>query len=158
VSFTLVAASAVHFERLIAGQPPEPAIALPSTPVAEESVLQMLAELAAAIRTDFDPCAWLVLDGAVLVGLVSLTAAPVGGTITIGYGIAPSEQRRGAATGAVAALLVWARGDPRVQAISAETRTDNIPSQRALERNGFAKAGERIDAEDGALICWRIAC
>ena len=154
----MVAASAVHFERLCAGQPPEPGVALPSTPLAEDGVLPMLAGLATEIRTAFDPCAWLVLDGARLVGLLSLTRAPTGGTITIGYGIAPSEQGRGAATGAVAALLDWAQRDVRVRLIEAETGTGNVASQRALLRNGFAKVGERIDDEDGALFCWQIAC
>lgn len=118
----------------------------------------MLAELAAAIRTDCDPCAWLVLDGAKLVGLLSLTTAPTDETITIGYGIAPSEQGRGAATGAVAALLDLVRGDGRVRWIEAETGANNVASQRALERNGFVKVAERIDEEDGPLICWRIVC
>ena len=121
-------------------------------------MLLMLAGLAAEIRAAFDPCAWLVLDGAQLVGLLSLTATPTGGTITIGYGIAPSEQGRGAATGAVAALLEWARSDVRVRLIEAETGTGNLASQRALHRNGFAIVGERTDDEDGALFCWRSAC
>ena len=154
----MLAATAAHFERLCAGLPPEPGVELPSTPLAEEGVLPMLAGLAAAIRADFDPCAWLVVDGARLVGLLSLTVAPKGGTITIGYGIAPSEQGRGAASGAVSALVDWARSDVRVRLIEAETGTDNMASQRVLLRNGFAKVGERIDDEDGALFCWRIAC
>lgn len=158
MSVALLAASAVHFERLCAGLSPETDIELPTTPLAEEGVLAMLAGLAAQIRAAFDPCAWLVLDGTRLVGLISLTAAPTVGTITIGYGIAPSEQGRGAATSAVAALLDWARSDARVQRIEAETGTGNLASQRALERNGFANVGERTDAEDGALFCWRIAC
>jgi RimJ/RimL family protein N-acetyltransferase len=158
VSFALLPASAAHFERLCAGMPPEPGVALPSTPLANEGVLPMLAGLAATIRAEFDPCAWLVLDSARLVGLISLTGAPAGGTITIGYGIAPSERERGAAAGAVAAVLDWARSDARVRRIEAETGTDNVASQRVLERNGFAKAGERTDDEDGALLCWQIAC
>jgi RimJ/RimL family protein N-acetyltransferase len=32
----------------------------------------------------------------------------------------------------------------------------NIASQRVLERNGFARIGERSDLEDGELILWRI--
>ncbi|MFM9936937.1 MAG: GNAT family N-acetyltransferase [Novosphingobium sp.] len=157
MSFALLAASAAHFEQLCAGLAPEPGIELPSTPLAQDGVLPMLAGLAAGIRGAFDPCAWLVLDGKRLVGLISLTAAPTIGTITIGYGIAPSEQGRGAATGAVAALLDWARSDERVWRIEAETGTANVPSQRVLERNGFAQVGERTVAEDGALFCWRIA-
>jgi RimJ/RimL family protein N-acetyltransferase len=42
-----------------------------------------------------------------------------------------------------------------VALVSAETRVDNIASQRVLERNGFVQIGERVDAEDGPLICWQ---
>ncbi len=38
----------------------------------------------------------------------------------------------------------------------AETRTDNIASQRVLECNGFTRTGERLDEEDGVLLCWRV--
>lgn len=38
--------------------------------------------------------------------------------------------------------------------IAAETGVGNIASQHVLERNGFARAGERINAEDGPVICW----
>lgn len=38
--------------------------------------------------------------------------------------------------------------------LSAETGVGNIASQRVLERNGFIRTGERIDAEEGPLICW----
>ena len=39
--------------------------------------------------------------------------------------------------------------------VNAETSIDNIASQRVLERNGFARVGERVDEEDGPLYCWR---
>jgi RimJ/RimL family protein N-acetyltransferase len=42
-----------------------------------------------------------------------------------------------------------------VTALTAETSTSNEPSQRVLVRNGFVQVGERIDDEDGRLICWR---
>lgn len=59
-----------------------------------------------------------------------------------------------APTRAIGQLLEWARNDPRVALVSSETGVDNIASQRVLERNGFIRIGERIDAEDGPLICW----
>jgi RimJ/RimL family protein N-acetyltransferase len=158
VTFSLHPASAVHFARLAAGEAPEPGIFLPAGPIADPAVLEMLGGLAETIRAGFDPAAWLILDGERLVGLLSLTTVPAEGAITIGYGISPSERGRGAATGAVRALLDWARSDPRVERVEAETRTDNIPSQRVLELNGFARIGERVDEENGALFCWRIEC
>lgn len=158
MTFALHPASAIHFERLVAGEAPEPGILLPAEPVADQAVLEMLGGLAETIRAGFDPAAWLVLDGERLVGLLSLTTVPADGAITIGYGISPAERGRGAATGAVRALVQWARSETRVRLIEAETRTDNLPSQRVLESNGFTKAGERADEEDGALFCWRLEC
>jgi putative acetyltransferase len=49
----------------------------------------------------------------------------------------------------------WACADPRVTAVTAETSVHNHPSQRVLEHNGFLKVGERLDPEDGKLICWK---
>ena len=60
-------------------------------------------------------------------------------------------------SGAIADLVVWARGDDRVDAILAETGVGNLPSQRVLSRNGFRQTGTRTDAEDGPVICWQIA-
>ena len=40
-------------------------------------------------------------------------------------------------------------------AVAAESSKANVASQRVLGRNGFAAIGERIDDEDGDLLCWR---
>jgi RimJ/RimL family protein N-acetyltransferase len=158
VSLTIREARAEHFERLLAGAAPETGVALPGSAIAPPEVLTMLADLAANIRPAFSPAAWMILDGDRLVGLCSLHKAPEDGALTIGYGVAPCEQGRGAAGGAIAALLAWARGDHRVSAVVAETNKANIPSQRVLERNGFAVTGERFDDEDGDLLCWAVDC
>jgi len=148
-------AEAEHFARLLAGTAPEPDIALPESDIAPPEVLAMLADLAAEIRPSFSPAAWMIVDGERLVGLCSLTRMPADGVLTIGYGIAPSEQGRGAATGAITALLEWSASDRRVTAVAAEAGKSNIASQRVLERNGFAVIGERVDEEDGDLLCWQ---
>ena len=150
-------AGADHFARLLAGAAPEPGIALPTGEIAPADVLAMLADLAATIRPAFSPAAWMILDGDRIVGLCSLVKTPEAGRLTIGYGIAPGEQGRGAATGAVAALLAWSRSDPRVAVVAAESGKSNPASQRVLERNGFAVTGERFDEEDGDLLCWERA-
>lgn len=137
-------------------------VALPGLQVADggietPEVLIMLRELAGRIRPGFDPAAWLVVAEAEIVGLVSLVQAPSAGVIIIGYGIAPSRRKRGHATAAVGALGDWARQDHRVIAIAAETSATNLPSQRVLAANDFTCTGRRDDAEDGALLCWRLA-
>lgn len=80
---------------------------------------------------------------------------PQDGTIHIGYGVAPTRQGQGIASRAVADLLAWAKTDPRVTAVTAETAVDNPASQRVLQRNGFLRTGERVDVEDGPVIMWR---
>ena len=154
----LVPATQAHFSRLLDGQPPEPGMALPDTPVAGPEVLAMLAGLAAAVDEMFSPSAWLILAGDELVGLMSVTSVLENGRLQIGYGVAPGAQGRGHASAAVAALVDWARRDARISALYAETRTDNLASQRVLERGGFARIGERLDEEDGALFCWQADC
>ena len=158
MSVTLRPATKAHFTRLLAGRAPEVGLTLPETPLAEPEVLAMLAALADRVEEAFSPPAWLIVSSGCVAGLLSLTTEPTEGVLTIGYGVAPGERGRGVASGAVAALLEWAREDLRVAAIVAETRTDNLPSQRVLERNGFARTGERSDEEDGDLFCWRHAC
>lgn len=155
MTVTLLPAEDAHFACLLAGDQPEPHITLSGTPIADPEVLAMLAGLAATIAKEFRPAAWMIVAERELVGLLSLTAVRDGGALQIGYGVAPGSQGRGHASAAVAALLEWARGDDRVQEVIAETRTDNIASQRVLERNGFFATGERLDEEDGLLFCWR---
>ena len=115
----------------------------------------MLGGLADMIRADFDPAAWLIVEGGAVVGLLSLVAPYSQQTVRIGYGVAPDCCGRGIATRAVGALLAWAHKDPRVACVTAETNVDNIASQRVLERNGFARMGTRFDDEDGDLIVWQ---
>ncbi|HVJ00848.1 MAG TPA: GNAT family protein [Sphingomonas sp.] len=129
--------------------------ALADTPIAPPEVLQMLADLAARIGETFSLASWLIVEENEVVGLCSITRPPEEGVIDIGYGIAPSRQGRGIAGRAIGDVVAWARGHASVSAVTAETTLANIASQRVLLRNGFVRTGERIDAEDGPLICWR---
>lgn len=152
--FGLLPATADHFSRMMAGQGFD-GVAPASTPVADVAVLGMLAGLAETISAQFAPAAWIMVADGEAVGLLSITALADDGAVQIGYGVAPGSQGCGYAGAAVAALLDLFRDDERVIAVVAETRTDNIPSQRVLERNGFAMTGERFDEEDGDLLSWR---
>lgn len=151
----LIVAEDSDFEAILRGGAPG-ALAAPGSPLAPSDVLEMLRALANLVRESFAPCAWMIVEGREIVGLCSITAAPTCGEIRIGYGVAPTRQGRGCASRAVASLAEWARSDPRVSVIIAETSVDNLPSQRVLKRNGFAIRGERVDAEDGPLLCWRL--
>jgi RimJ/RimL family protein N-acetyltransferase len=119
-------------------------------------VLQMLRRVACRIREKFAPVGWLIVDGNEIVGLCTLKNAPAeDGVVEIGYGIAASRRRQGLARQAIAQVLAWARTNPRIAAVTAETAVENLASQRVLEHNGFLRVGERRDADDGELICWR---
>lgn len=126
------------------------------TVIAPPGVLDMLANLAADVRQQFLPSAWWIVDDREVVGLCSILRVPQDGDVHIGYGVAPSRQGRGFASRAVNQALDWAKHDPRVSVVSAETSTKNIASQRVLERNGFRPVAERVDKDDGPVICWRV--
>jgi len=142
------------YASLLSGHGPR-SFTLADTPVAPIEILRMLADLDARVAETFSPASWLIVEDEEVVGLCSIVRPPEQGEIAIGYGIAPSRQGRGIARRAVGKIVAWARADPQVQAITAETAVANAASQRLLIRNGFIQVGERIDDEDGPLLCWR---
>ena len=144
------------YAALILGKAPRSLI-LADTPIAPVEVLQMLAGVAAQVRETFSPVSWLITENNELVGLCSITRPPHAGEIDIGYGIAPSRQNRGIASRAIGEIVLWARSTASLNAITAETSVANTPSQQVLRRNGFTEVGERVDEEDGPLLCWRCA-
>ncbi|NYT41850.1 GNAT family N-acetyltransferase [Sphingomonas sp. R-74633] len=152
----IVETNGADYAALLLGHAPRH-FTLADTAIAPAEILRMLADLAARISADFTPASWLIVEADEVVGLCSVTRPPVEGVIDIGYGVAPSRQGRGFAGRAVRDIVAWAREDPRVQAITADTSPDNLPSRRVLAAAGFVQVGERIDAEDGLVLCWRCA-
>ncbi len=151
----IIELSAYDFDALLKGFVPANIRLVSDSVVAPPQILEMLARIAAEIGAKFTPSAWMIVEAGEIVGLCSVIRTPENGEIHIGYGVAPSRERRGCATRAIGELLEWARKDPRVRLLSAETGVENIGSQRVLERNGFIRTGERIDPEDGLVICWQ---
>jgi RimJ/RimL family protein N-acetyltransferase len=152
----LIEADAAIFAELVAGEVAPPLrLAEPGWETPE--VLQMLQAIAVNVRKDFTPAAWLIVESGDVIGLCSImNVLQSGETIEIGYGIAPSRRGRGAARRAVADVLAWAREDPRVARITANTAVNNHASQCVLERNGFTKTATAANDDDGELICWQI--
>lgn len=150
----ILEATGEDYASLLLGRGPRN-LALPDTPIAPPDVLQMLADLDARIGATFTPASWLIVEQGELVGLCAVKQPPDRGIVDIGYGIAPSRQGRGFAGRAVGEIVAWARGRPDVLAVTAETIPAGFASQRLLLRNGFERVGERIDEEDGPVICWR---
>jgi RimJ/RimL family protein N-acetyltransferase len=99
---------------------------------------------------------WMIVFENEVVGLCGFKHPPIDGSVEIGYNVWPSRQRAGHASRAVAAMLRYARLNPAIRTITAETTTANSPSHRVLETNGFQCTGTRYDAEDGELILWRM--
>ncbi|MBX5205682.1 GNAT family protein [Rhizobium sp. NZLR1] len=151
----IIELTAYDFDALLNGAAPADTRLVPDSAIAPPDVLEMLARIAAEIGAEFTPSAWMIVEDGEIVGLCSIIRAPENGELHIGYGIVPGRERRGYVTRAIGELLEWARKDPRVRLVSADTGVENIASQRALERNGFIRTGERIDPEDGQVICWQ---
>ncbi len=151
----IIELNATDYDAILKGIAPGDLRLVPDSEIAPPEVLGMLAGLAATIRAEFSPSAWMMVEDGEIVGLCSVVRPPKDGDIHIGYGVAPTRQGRGYTTRAIGQVLEWGRNDPRVALISAETGVGNIASQRVLERNGFVRTGERIDAEDGPLFCWQ---
>jgi [ribosomal protein S5]-alanine N-acetyltransferase len=102
------------------------------------------------------PFVFVHSERSVVVGSGGFKGPPVDGRVEIGYGIAPTEQGKGIATEAVAALCKLAFDSPLVWQIFAETAVHNLPSQRVLEKNLFLRTGIRDTAEDGAVVQWQL--
>ena len=152
----LIEADDRAFENLAAGNAPND-LTLAQADWETRDVLLMLQARAREIRQGFAPAAWLIVEQGELVGMCSiLKVSPASGSLEIGYGVAPACRAQGVCTRAIAEIVLWARHDPRVAELCAETIVSNIASQRVLQRNGFARVGERVSAEDGPVICWAI--
>jgi RimJ/RimL family protein N-acetyltransferase len=146
------------FEWLLSAQArPRNGLSLAPGGVESALTLQHIRRLTKRLHESGRRTAWMAVAGREVVGMIGHKAAPSPqGVVEIGYGIAASRRGRGYATRAVAAVVAAARREPSLKAIVAETVADNFASQRVLEKNGFARAGEREDPEDGLLIVWRL--
>jgi ribosomal-protein-alanine N-acetyltransferase len=90
-----------------------------------------------------------------MIGFCSFTAPPdSSGIVEIAYGIAPDYQGKGFATEAAAALVEFASRDARVTTVCAHTLPDANASTRVLEKCGFRKIGEIVDAENNLVWRW----
>jgi ribosomal-protein-alanine N-acetyltransferase len=73
------------------------------------------------------------------------------GRVEIGYGIAPSQRRKGHATQALRQLVGLAR-ELGAATLFAETEADNEPSQAVLTGAGFARY-----AQSGSTVPFELA-
>ncbi|WIM92700.1 GNAT family N-acetyltransferase [Actinoplanes oblitus] len=71
------------------------------------------------------------------------------GVVEVAYSVDPGHRRRGYAKAMLRALLERADADPRVTAVRASIRPDNIGSRATIKGFGFKKIGEQWDREEG---------
>jgi len=90
-------------------------------------------------------------DGYPIGGIGFFGPADDHGSVTIGYGLAPSARGKGYAAEALRELLLFARARG-VASVKADTGHDNVASQRVM-----TAAGMRLIAEDEQLKYYEIA-
>jgi RimJ/RimL family protein N-acetyltransferase len=71
------------------------------------------------------------------------------GVVEVAYSVAPGHRRKGYARAMLRSLLERADGDPRVTAVRASIRPDNLGSRATIAGFGFRKIGEQWDPVDG---------
>ncbi len=71
------------------------------------------------------------------------------GVVEVAYSVDPEHRRKGYAKAMLRALLERADADPRVTAVRASIRPDNLGSRATIKGFGFRKVGEQWDPEDG---------
>jgi RimJ/RimL family protein N-acetyltransferase len=107
------------------------------------------------IRRDPEAADWIAAaviaePEGVIVGHGGFHGPPdAGGVVEVAYTVAPQYRLRGYAKAILALLLERADADPRVTAVRASIRPDNIGSKKVIAGFGFRKIGEQWDAQDG---------
>jgi ribosomal-protein-alanine N-acetyltransferase len=85
-------------------------------------------------------------DYPILCGSVGFKGPPdKRGMVEIGYSVLPEFEGQGLATEMVAGMVQWAKQQPQVRQIEAETNIDNKASMRVLEKNIFICAGAGLE-------------
>lgn len=74
------------------------------------------------------------------------------GEVEIGYGVHEYYRNRGFMTEAIEGMIGWLNRYPTARVMTAETKIDNIASQRTLEKLGF-----RLDKETENECWWRLS-
>ncbi len=86
------------------------------------------------------------------IGAVDFKNAPnAAGEVEIGYGLGKAFENQGYMTEAVEALCQWAKAQPGVRYVLAETELANIESENILQQCGFT-----AESKNAKTIKWRL--
>jgi RimJ/RimL family protein N-acetyltransferase len=98
---------------------------------------------------------FFLVDGE-LVGSGGFVGPPDGGTVEIGYEIAPQFRGKGYGIAAARAMVLKASADGAVATVIAHTLPEDSPSTGVLRRVGFRFAGEVLGTEAGTVWRWEL--
>lgn len=89
-------------------------------------------------------------------GSIGFTGGPdAEGTVTLGYSVYPSHQRRGFAAEAAAAMAAWALAQPGVRAVRATIPPGHVASEKVAAAAGMRSTAHVIDDPDeGPVAVW----
>jgi RimJ/RimL family protein N-acetyltransferase len=119
------------------------------------ALAELMRILAALPRTHPWADYWAVRDG-VCVGLCGFKSAlDDHGAVEIGYGSFPRFEGQGVATAMASGLVELARAAGAAM-VFAHTLPRPNGSGVVLTRNGFVRAGEMVDPEDGLVWRWEL--
>ncbi len=119
-----------------------------------EALSVLLEATSGRFTSDWGPHLFFDDDGA-LVGNGGWKGPPNEGVAELGYAVAPSRQRRGIAT-AVVRELVRRAHRAHIRTVCAHTLAEQNASTRVLERCGFLRTAELMDADEGPVWRWEL--
>ncbi len=131
---------------------------LPSFPESEDA-LPWFYDL---VKSDESLIGWISFwalnraDNTLIAGVGFKGKPDADGKIEIGYSVIPEYRRQGFASEMVGAFLEFGFTNPAVTAILAQTRVDNYPSMKVLERFGMKQTGTSHDDEEGDMFIWKL--
>lgn len=93
---------------------------------------------------------WIILHKHkdMAIGDIGFKGKPVDGVVEIGYFISNIHRNQGYAKEAIDSMVHWAFSQDGVETIAARCTSQNVPSCKVLEANGFKRTGE----QDGLIV------
>lgn len=111
------------------------------TPHASESATQAFMEWCVNAWDAGTCLPYVITERGDDVAIGTIDARMLGTTIDIGYVLARQQWGKGVMPEAITALTASALASPAIFRVQATCDTENIPSQRALEKAGFTREG-----------------